>query len=519
MAWFKKDKPECSFVVGATVTRKNDLDDSTRMTYATELLDTYNAFGITYIQEKIKQSYQSETIKNNLLKLTICYPILENFINSFSMIYKQQPQRVFYIDGKIIVSEKTHFNFELDKEKYIVDTDLYNTLNGIYTREFMLSIKQAEEYTNLFSTTIYKINNRDDKLCFDFIANDLVRISENEDDITKMQEVCFQKGTNDVQHKIYARWTPDEYKIYNQNEDRDLEVLENRAMTAYRTYVEKPDLQNVGWGFPPFVVLRSDVATCNFWDIKDKDVIELIKQINLAFTEMRYLQRYGSFGLKYILNGKLPNDTNMDLIGIVEMSTDSDMPEANRVNNATEVGEFKNEGRIEVLTESIIKMLKTLYILKNIPMDRFITSQQATTAESKYVDRQALEEMIAKQKDIWHINEENIFKTCIAVYNRDNPSSRQLPKGLSIKVDFADNGNDAESKQKEIENWQVRIANDVKNVLDWVIAENPDLNETEAMQVYQYNKKINESDVVVTDDTDEPSDTGNVDETDATNTE
>lgn len=478
----------------SAVNRANVLDDGERQRYSTELLDTYQGFGLKYIQAQIKGGISSETIRNSMYKLAVCFPLLKDFVDKISMVYRRQPVRSFYLDGKLIVDQLPSDQEFINEDKYEVNESLFNKLNEIYNREFAMRIKSAEEKTNLLSTTIYKINNRYSNLTLDFIANDLAAVFPDVDDNAKMNSIVFQKGLtiNDTNAEIYYEyWTPEIYQLL-EGESTKTENI-NRAVEEYRKYTDNEYAKYIGDGFPPFIVLRSELSDLDFWNLQDHDTMSLIKEINVAFTELRYLQRYGSFGLKYLLNAKLPTNQTMDLVGMIEIETQNSTPTNSKDNNDTKIGEFKNEGRLEQLGDSIFKMLQLLFSVKNITVDRLITTKQATTAESKQIDNESLKEQIEKQQEIWAINEENIFNTAIMVYNRDNGNDK-LPKGLEISVDFYDSQLTAEEASKEIENWLVKIDNDIKTRVDWIRKDNPDLDEKDAELVYNKNKSINEGD-------------------------
>ena len=142
------------------------------------------------------------------------------------------------------------------------------------------------------------------------------------------------------------------------------------------------------------------------------------------------------------------------------------------------------------LSDSIFGMLKFLYDLYGINIDRLVTSKQATTAESKQVDRKILQEYIETQQEIWQVNEENLFMTLTALYNRDHTD--QLPTGLSILVDFPDPQGAANDMLSRLEVNMTKVQNNIMSMVDWMREENPDLSEEEARATLERNKQIND---------------------------
>lgn len=478
-------------LIKESVARASILNDEERRIYATELLDTYKGFGQQYLESLINRSITSEQIKRIMVNLKMPFPILTSFIDSLSMVYKDQPKRNFLLNGKILVEDLPEGEF-IDKKKYIVNKDLAETLGKIYNREFCLRIKEAEEFANLLNTVIYKINNREGELKLDFIPNDAAVVRQNPLDSTQMDQIYFMIGSATLDTNIiveYERWNLIEFEKTNSNEKQEKILMPNRAEEELKKYTNNMEKEHIGSGFPPFVVIRDNLPTDNFWNISDKDTIDIIKQINLALTEIRYLQRFGSFGLKYLINAKLPTGTAIDAAGIWELTEESgSLP---GISKKVEVGELKNEARIEALTESVFQMLRFLFTLKGINSEGFISSKQKSTAESKEIDREGLKEYISKQQEIWHLNEEYIFYTAIVVYNRDN--SNKIPKGLEIKIDYPDVEASAEEMEKKINNWIVMIDNNFKTSIDFIQEDNPDLTKQEATLLFEQNKAFNKA--------------------------
>lgn len=477
-----------------SVMRAIIMTDEARRVYATELIDTYNGFGSTYLKKAIVDSIKSPVIANAMVNLRMPYTLLQTFIDAISAVYAQQPNRTFSVDGKIIVDE---IKEGMDSEKYIADKDLKKILDGFYCREFCLRIKESEAYSNLLSTVIYKINNREGKMKLDFVPSDVVVIAENADDSTQMNQLYFMKGIGSNQQQnlnpIYEFWTLDKFEVLSGN---TREEKPNRAVEELIKY--KGDaigedgasefIQHIGSGFPPFVVLRSCLPLDGFWNLRDKDTNDVIKQICIALSEIRYLQRYGAFGLKYVVNAKLPSDTVMDITGFWEFQPEEIIPGTQ--SREIQIGELENKAKIAELTQSVMDMIRLLFTLRGINSDALSGTKERTTAEAKYLDRKDLANKITDQQEIWKMNEENIFNTLICVYNRDN--SKKLPTGLEITIDFPDPEEAAADMEKKLNNWLIMIEKNFKTPIDFIMDQNPDLNESEATMLYEKNKAFNE---------------------------
>ena len=470
-------------VVKNALLRANIMSENDRLLYSRKLLDFYKGFSRPYIKTIIEGSVKSVPIQENMIKLIMAYPLLQNFIDEISGVYSKQPRRRFYLNGKLIVDKVEEGQ---DKERFVADPNLLKQLNDIYNRKFCLTIKKSEGLTNLYSTTIFKVNFRENQYFLDYIPNDAVTISESTEDPTRSDRIMYVKhfDRSDAM-PVYEDWSAANFSI--KKGDKVVSTSGNRASEESKTLFGSRYIDSA---FAPFVVFRSNIAVDDFWDMHDKDVVDTIEQILLAFTELRYLQRYGAFGLKYVINAELPQDKTLDLLGILEIKSPGGANVPGQTPLQASAGEFPNKAMITELSSSIFDMLKFLYDLYGINIDRLVTSKQATTAESKQQDRKTLQEYIETQQEIWQVNEENLFKCVQAVYNRDQ--NKKLPAGLTIATDFPEASESAQEMQMRLEVNMTKIQNNIMNMIEWMQEENPDLSDEEAKTALQKNKQVND---------------------------
>lgn len=470
-------------VVRNSLQRANVMSENERFTYATKLIDFYRGFAKKHIEDLVDKTITTQSIKTNMKNLIIPMPILQNFVDEISAVYRSQPQRTFTLNGKRIVKE---IDETLKADRFVKDPVLFEKLEKLYSRKLKLTIKKAEQLTNLLSTTIFKLNFRDDVYFMDFLPNDAAVVLEDKVDSTRMERIKFVKYFDrSILAPVYEDWTTE--KFTTTQGKKETTAIDNRAVAENEKLYKRKHNDS---GFAPFVVFRNDLATDDFWNVRDKDILDVVEQILVAFTELRYLQRFGAFGLKYVVGGKLPENGALDITGILEIlpPVGSQVPGQQ---SSVQVGEFSNTARIKELSDSIFDLLKFLYDLYGISIDRLVTSGQATTAESKHVDRQTLQEYIETQQEIWRVNEENLFATLTAVYNRDHESAK-LPAGLEIQVDFEDPQSSAVDMAAKIEANMAKVQNNLMSVIDWIREDNPDLSEEEAKTVYLKNKSLND---------------------------
>ncbi len=506
---------ETQAVTLTPVTRKKLLQENIRRPYVTELIDTYYGFGKPYLEDLIRKTISSKNIQQQMLLIARSLPLLKFFINSVSRVYNSQPSRKFFIDGKEIIKtpsklnkenktkpkqdsqedsqENEPFNQMLNQDKFYYDDKLYETLNNFYSDDVIIAIKQAEKLTNLLNTTVHKvITNEKGEIRLIFLPSDSVQVQPDYSDLTKASQIAFvqdviQEGSG--MQKIITvieNWSKDSKTIpYNavekENPDEDIGI--NQAALEFEKLF---GTKECGKGFAPFVVFSDGPKGSDFWDIKDKDVSDYIKSLNMEITELRYLVKFTSFGLKYTVNIKLPTDGSLDPSGVWQLAVENNAVPGSDTGKNWDIGEFKNDGKIDEVIRGIIFNMKMLFSMYNIPLDALISTNSVRSAENKQMDNEELFATINAQRDIWNLNEQNLFKIMQAVWNRDN--EYKIPKGIELLVNYEEK----KSKEKVAEDWIVEIQNNISTALDWLSSNNPDLDRDEVMNLLKSNKNIND---------------------------
>jgi hypothetical protein len=441
-----------------------------RKALARELIDTYNGNGDEYLKIKIDEQSSSPLLTAQMNLNRVSYGYLKKIINKVSKVYKEQPKRRFFQNGKEILSGDPLFK---GADVIIDDTVLSIIKNELYSLEITTALKEAERKTNLLNTAIYKINYYDKKLNLDYISNDSCSIvpEENNQKIAKEIAYSLSEGSIDV-------WTRSEQVIVKGNKQTRLQNESGKKQLEL-------GYNNIGTAFAPFVVLRASLPDQEFWDIKNKDAISTIKQINLAFTELRYLVRYSSFGLKYAINLEVPDGASADPLGMWVMQSES-----THVGDSKnfEIGELPNKGDLQGVKETILFLVSQLLYTYSLSSQDLVSSGQKSTAESKEYDVTDFKEYLKEQQLIWKLNEKNLFEVMRLVWNREN--EYKIPYDIVLMVDYPE-VEEVDTEQEALK-WVVEIENNVKTAIDWIMQENKDLTREQAIDTLKNNVKINE---------------------------
>lgn len=443
--------------------------NTARSTKSRELLDTYNGKGLPYLQKQVDDSFKSSMIKQHMKHLKVCYPIMSRIINKLSKVYMEQPTRRFYINGREIVPKSDEFNTDS-----IVNEKLCGILKeSFYTTENKVKIKDSEKKVNLLNTCVYKVRTESDELKLDYIPNDLCLVEQEDYDNTVAKKLYFISSDTRTEE-----WTKDNFTITSEDGVLSAENEAGRNMLALGD-------KSIGSVFAPFVVLRESIPYQDFWNFNRVDFLDNIRQLNMMFTELRYLVRYTSYGLKYAVNVDAPNGADSDPLGFwILNSKDEGMGGSNQF----EVGELQNAGKLQEVKDSILFMMSQLLYDMGLSTQDLVATAQKSTAESKELDREDFRQFLKDQQEIWRMNEQNLFKTMRLVWNRDN--AYKIPYELEMTVDYTDI--DETQIIDDVKRWVVEIENNVSTSIDWIMDKNKDLTRDQAEMILDRNSKINE---------------------------
>lgn len=471
--------------------RQSTPTDEARRRIATKLIDIFKGNQTVYLEELIRDRYSEPTFADLRAKYLAPLPILTKLIKNISKIYDRTPIRKFYIDGKEIVRELDDL---MDSSKYIVNPALLDILEKkFYSNKNAIALKMAEEYTNLLGDTVWKIQT-DEEGCLKlvFLPNDTVGAysfqrknpdyQNSSQDPTIADTIYVYEDEESKDDIFYTEPTPIEKWTVNDKKVNDNES-DNEASQQARNYFNL-EKGYIGSAFAPFIVFRSEAHFGSFWNFKNTDTLHFVDELNLKISHKNYLTQTDTDNTKVLIDGKIEGSTLSDPSVINTIKSTTAKRTDPKPENQAKLQELKTAD-LKKLDESIMQDMKTLFKMYDLPFDSLLATKNVMSAENKQVENEALFAYINSQMDIWAENEQNLFKTMIAVYNRDN---QELPKGLSLVVNFEKR----DVQKKLAEDWLVEIQNGVSNICQWIMAENPDLSRDEAQKLYESNLATND---------------------------
>ena len=465
--------------------------DEARRRIATKLIDTFKGNQTAYLEALIRDRYSEPTFAHLRSKYLAPLPILTKLIKNISKIYDRTPIRKFFIDGKEVVRELDDL---MDSSKYVDNPALLDILEKrFYSNKNAIALKMAEEYTNLLGDTVWKIQT-DEEGCLKlvFLPNDTVgaysfqrknadyQNSSQDPTIADVIHVYEDEESKDdifyIEPTPIEKWTVSNKKV-NDNES------DNEASEQARGYFNL-EKGYIGSAFAPFVVFRSEAHFGSFWNFKNTDTLHFVDELNLKISHKNYLTQTDTDNTKVLIDGKIEGNAFSDPSVINTIKSTTAKRTDPKPENQAKLQELKTAD-LKKLDESIMQDMKTLFKMYDLPFDSLLATKNVMSAENKQVENEALFAYINSQMDIWAENEQNLFKTMIAVYNRDN---QELPKSLTLMVNFEKR----DVQKKLAEDWLVEIQNGVSNICQWIMAENPDLSKDEAQKLYESNIATND---------------------------
>lgn len=511
-----------------SVRNSKRMNNQDRQRYYAQLLDMYDGFSGKYVDAKIRHQYGLHgRLADQYMNSKMIFNFLNDLIEKISRVYKNKPNRTFYIEGKKLVEELPE---GANPDKYYVDSELVESINRIYSNTLNMRICEAERMSNLFNTAVYVVSKRAGIINLNIVLPEDCLIVEDPTENTKACEVHYRvgvvnpiTGNNDVGvdswvlpnelNTEHYRHLPEELQnqpIRIDKTKKDVLAVTNEfavnmnEMLKEKYKNEDPEqFDNYYYNgdiFPPFVAFRSGECQYDFWGTRDQDLIESIIQLHMQWA--RFIILLGTTSHPWVVAKNISDkDTLSTIPGTINKIGDA-------LNMASGLGgdssikasidTINTQGQIKEVLEALQVCTRQIYALHGINTNDIIASGQKQSAESKAFDTAELKARIASQRDRWRDNETQLFETIKCVWNASTPNN-QIPPELSLKIDFDEHKNiEEETRQFELD--LLKLGENLTNHVEMIMKQSDyELSPEEATRIFEENKKINESNTSVFD--------------------
>jgi len=399
----------------------------------------------------------------------------EKLINRSAIVYKDPAGRTIYKE-------------DTESEEW---TEYYDSIlpDNLNTKN-----KKAHRFAKLFNTSLTQItfDKKTGKLNYQIEPSCNYKIREDDTDylipkkIGYYKEMFNKKGEKEV---FLIVWTDKEHYMVD-SKNKKMAVGDNTEMkNPYEVL--------------PFALLRLTEGD-NFWGVGSEDVVNVNEVVNFMLTFLLNDNIVmGSGGIPLFINTEIQkqaekkNENKKVRIGrrhpiVIDdaHSTDKVPPSVSFVSTNAQITEIQN---------SIDYRIKMIAVSKGLNPNTILSEIKDTSDYQKMMD--SLEQIEIRRDDIEPCRdyERQLFEIGRIVNNvayedaelRNKFSLKKIPDDLEIQVDFSEIKQELTPEQI----WADRKEREARNMgspIDWLMEENPELTEEQAIEILENNKKINQ---------------------------
>lgn len=427
-----------------------------------------------YLEQTMDTCFDSDTTSEMISHFL---NIVEKVIKRLSILYNRPAVRTIVVNGKP--------DLELTKYYNSILPDNINTVD-----------KLALELARLdnVSLTQVKYNKKKKKMSYRVEPSFKFDVKSSEDDVNEMAMLCYSYMYPNPDGKDELRivvWTEDEHYRIDSN-GKKIAVGNNEGMV-------NPYKDKYGNGVIPYAVTRINEGD-DFWGQGQDDLVNVNEIINIMLTDLLnsgvIMSSYGT-----------PIATNLGL----ETKTESGDTVLNKVligmKHPFTVENVRNDMTAPSLTfaqpKSLLKEIlstidwhiKAIAIMKGLDPNSMVMETKSTSGYSKIMD--ALGEMGIRENIVepCRIAEKERFEITRAVnnyYANTEKNLQLIPLEAELKVNFSE----VFIPKTEQELWldrEMKFKYNQESPYDWLIQDDKDLNEEEAMARFKKNSEINKS--------------------------
>jgi hypothetical protein len=434
---------------------------------AKELLDHYSGNQVKYIEGVGFEDL--ETGKDIINKMTL--NITRKIIDKVSMVYKYPPERTLV---------------DKDGEELKKDGQAYAQWIN-YVEVFDNHITEAERQKNLFHKILWRthFNPVTKKWKFliewdykaHFVDGDPLNPVGFSVPIVVLNENLDYKHRVSPNEQIYLYYDDINYFYYNTKGETWT------YFTDYNGVRQDNDGKNI-YGISPFVELRKGVPVYQYDTLGAQDLISANRAINQNLNNLNMALHYQGFGMIWDNSGLDKEAGKEILVG---------------PNRQTHVAEGVTLNNLD-LNPKLMEMIDTIkFEVQAIANTYNLTvnwHQEATPVSGFSLIVQNMDYIEQRQKDVDEAikQEKQIYKTIKSIQvvhksdlEKDEP---RLPDKANLVIDFQEL--DLPINQvEELARRKADIEDNIKTPIDFIKAENPDMDEEAAKKKFLENKAIN----------------------------
>ena len=454
------------------------------------------------IQETLNDQYLYDTYKTLLLLTTKELNIFKRVINEIALVYYREAKR------KAVIG---------NEEEEIIEDQVYKEL--MENSMIDIIMKTVNKMTEITNNTIVRPVWRDGSIDYDLFTFDNIEILTDKEDWKKIIAVKYyinlelpfydgintETGTAKMGNNNYT--TPsgainNQFGAYSysylwtlENKDKTTGKYRNSYIYKFKKInnslkeemIEKkvnPYVDLEGYPILPFVLFCKNYPIDDLLDFTTgDDLLDLTIQIAIEYVNYNVMKKYNSWRQKYVITNdpdSIPNDLSLSPERVAVFPK--------RIDSSVEVGIWDQESDLKSFFDTIINRITLAVAQYGLDAESFQRSGSAESGIKLKIKKEGLIERREEKLPLYREYEKQLFELTRIVNNYHNPNKIDI--NAEFKIDFSDIK--TESDPMESANvWTSKIQNNVASPIDWIMQENEDLDEDEAMLVYEKNKAIN----------------------------
>jgi len=329
-------------------------------------------------------------------------------------------------------------------------------------------LKQFERYVELLGMVAIRFFKDNGEVNFEMITPNRFYVATDPDDSLKPVLFIWQRQN-------YTEIVPQEIQYYAYDSENFYILNESGQVLSSEPH---------GYGVIPVVFMYSKYRSDEFYVESDEDL--RIAQDNIAvwLTSINYLAKYQAFsqpvakGLPENISIATDPSTIIRIPMIPEMNTFGDF-------------EFRTpDSKIGELWNTLISKIRALGGRYEVNVNELIKDVQQKSGIAYEWENLQVMESREDREELWRDNIKRFVRMYLRLKSQLNPA---IDPAQAITIDFPDIKL-IDDPEKEMNRWLVLISRNVRNVLDWIISDNPDIKTyDEALRIYNENKKFNET--------------------------
>jgi hypothetical protein len=395
------------------------------------------------------------------------------YLEKYGFNYSKVPPLAINLTKKIV--DKISLCYKWAPDRYLddeKDTDQYRDFLAD-TPQFNESLKDAERYKNLLGNILFRIWYDDKrKIWRFFIEHDFDPWFLEDDPLNPIAysilvkpNVRNVKNKDKVEDMLWMFWSDEEYFYY----DADGKRIADK---------NHPDMKNP-FGMMPIVEMRDSLAVDEYDCYGCLDVVNANQSINVDLMSLSYMVHWQAHSKPYIM-GADPDKVKDIKTGSDEWLVISDRD--------VTVGNLSLTPLMQETIETIKFKIQQIAWSHNLSIN-WTVEGSAPSGFSLIVQNIDLLEAREDDIEIAQMQEKQIYKVLARLSNRLGTPIK-LPENMIPSVQFQDYKfpiNQAE----ELNRLDWEIEHNVISYVDLIQNKYPDMDEAEAIELFNKNKRIN----------------------------